>query len=103
LVFVVIIQLLYAFSDGAVLGLIFKLAGYTYGPLLGLFAFGLFTKLSLHDRYVPIVCISAPILTYIIEMSSKQYFDVGFLTILVNGFLTFVGLWVISYREVAKG
>ncbi len=103
LVFVVIIQLLYAFSDGAVLGLIFKLAGYTYGPLLGLFAFGLFTKLSLHDRYVPIVCISAPILTYIIEISSKQYFDVGFLTILVNGVLTFVGLWVISYREVAKG
>ncbi|MEY3238599.1 MAG: hypothetical protein RIR11_37, partial [Bacteroidota bacterium] len=47
LAFVLIIQLLHAFSDGAVLGLIFKLAGYTYGPLLGLFAFGLFTKLSL--------------------------------------------------------
>jgi Na+/proline symporter len=103
LAFVLIIQLLHAFSDGAVLGLIFKLAGYTYGPLLGLFAFGLFTKLSLHDRYVPIVCIAAPILTYVIEMGSKQYFDVGFLTILLNGVLTFVGLWVISYREVAKG
>jgi Na+/proline symporter len=99
LLFVVIIKLLHAFSDGAVLGLIFKLAGYTYGPLLGLFVFGLFTDLKLHDRYVPFVCVAAPILTYALEMSMKKYFDIGFLTILLNGVLTAVGLWVVSYRE----
>jgi Na+/proline symporter len=97
--FVAIIQLLYMFSDGAVLGLIFKLAGYTYGPLLGLFAFGLFTKLDLHDRFVPVVCVAAPILTYVIEVMARPL-DVGFLTILLNAVLTLVGLWVFSYREV---
>ncbi len=101
-IFVLIILLLRAFSDGAVLGLIFKLAGYTYGPLLGLFAFGLFTRLDLHDRFVPVVCVAAPLLTYMIEQLAKP-FDVGFLTILLNACLTLVGLWVFSYRVVKTG
>ncbi len=102
-VFVIIIRLLYAYNDGAVLGLIFKLAGYTYGPLLGLFAFGLFTRFQLHDRFVPVVCVLAPLLTWGLETMCKQWhFDIGFLTILLNGTLTFFGLWIFSYKEVGS-
>ncbi len=96
--FVIIILALNAVSNAAVITLIFKIAGYTYGPLLGLFLFGLFTNLKVRDRLVLPICLSAPIFTYIIEMSCKQWFDVGFLTILLNGGLTFLGLWIISYR-----
>ncbi|MCY7327581.1 MAG: sodium:solute symporter, partial [Saprospiraceae bacterium] len=97
--FVIIILALNAVSNAAVITLIFKIAGYTYGPLLGLFLFGLFTDLQIRDRLVLPICLAAPIITYIIEISCKQWFDVGFLTILLNGGLTFLGLWVISYRE----
>lgn len=97
--FVVIILLLEALSSDAVINIIFKIAGYTYGPLLGLFSFGLFTNFKIHDRRVLIVCILAPFLTWAIEAGCKQWFDVGFLTILINGLITFFGLWVISYRE----
>ncbi len=100
--FVIIILALNAVSNTAVITLIFKIAGYTYGPLLGLFLFGLFTNLKVRDRLVLPICLAAPALTYVIEMSSKRWFDVGFLTILVNGGLTFLGLWVISYWEDAK-
>ncbi len=113
--FVGIILLLKAFSGGAVISLIFKIAGYTYGPLLGLFAFGLFTDLKLHPwalriprgnaakpfeiPAVVLLCLLAPVLTWAIESGCKKWFDVGFLTILLNGVITFAGLWVMSYRE----
>ena len=114
-VFVVIILLLNAVSSGAVISLIFKIAGYTYGPLLGLFTFGLFTNLHLHawSLRIPgtkwqlpgvvLVCLASPLLTWAIEVGCKQWFDVGFLTILLNGIITFVGLWVMSYREEVMG
>jgi Na+/proline symporter len=99
LAFVVIILILNVVSNDAVINLIFKIAGYTYGPLLGLFTFGLFTTLKLRDRWVPAVCIAAPFVTFLIETTCKQWLDVGFLTILINGMLTAFGLWAISYRE----
>ncbi|MCB9317085.1 MAG: sodium:solute symporter [Lewinellaceae bacterium] len=117
LVFIAIILFLNIFSGMAVISLIFKIAGYTYGPLLGLFSFGLFTKLQLHpwalriprgDKQpieipaVLLLCILAPLLTWIVETSCKQWFDVGFLTILLNGLITFAGLWVMSYRETTE-
>jgi len=102
LVFVVIILILNAVSSSAVVSLIFKLAGYTYGPLLGLFSFGLFTRLKVRDHLVIYVCLAAPLLTWGIEWECKQWLDVGFLTILINGLLTFAGLWVISYREEVR-
>ena len=100
------------------ISLIFKIAGYTYGPLLGLFTFGLFTNLHLHPwalriprknagtieiPAVLLLCIAAPLLTWVIEVGCKKWFDVGFLTILVNGVITFAGLWVMSYREEETG
>ncbi|MCB9332892.1 MAG: hypothetical protein H6574_17620 [Lewinellaceae bacterium] len=117
LVFIAIILFLNMFSGMAVISLIFKIAGYTYGPLLGLFSFGLFTKLQLHpwtlriprgDKRpieipaVLLLCILAPLLTWVVETSCKQWFDVGFLTILLNGLITFAGLWVMSYRETTE-
>jgi Na+/proline symporter len=101
LAFVLIILVLNAMSNDAVINLIFKIAGYTYGPLLGLFSFGLFTSWSLRDRFVPIVCVLAPFLTFFFEMICKQWLDVGFLTILINGMITAFGLWVISHKEAS--
>jgi Na+/proline symporter len=100
--FVVIILILNAVSDSAVISLIFKIAGYTYGPLLGLFMFGLFTDLKVRDRYVLPVCLAAPVLTFCFEYASKTWggFDVGFLTILINGVFAIIGLFSISYREL---
>jgi Na+/proline symporter len=97
--FVVIILALDAWSSDAVINLVFKIAGYTYGPLLGLFMFGLFTSWRVRDRLVPYVCIAAPILTYAIEMATRRWFDVGFLTILINGSITFLGLLLIARRR----
>jgi Na+/proline symporter len=101
--FVVIILLLNQFSKSGVLGLIFKIAGYTYGPLLGLFMFGLFTRYKLHDRLVPIVCVIAPLLTFAAEWMCTNWWhiNIGFLTILVNGVVAFIGLWIVSYRDEA--
>ncbi|MCS7035656.1 MAG: sodium:solute symporter [Saprospiraceae bacterium] len=115
--FVIIILLLKAFSSGAVITLIFKIAGYTYGPLLGLYSFGLFTRRKLHPwalrlprpgrapiaiPAVVLVCVLAPLVTWLIEIGFKAWFDVGFLTILINGLLTFTALWVLSYRPSAE-
>jgi Na+/proline symporter len=97
--FVLIIVILKAISDGAVISLIFKIAGYTYGPLLGLYIFGLFSPLKVRDNLVLYVCIAAPILTWLLDISMKKWFDVGFLTILINGLITLFGLWAISYRS----
>jgi uncharacterized sodium:solute symporter family permease YidK len=99
LTLVVLIMILNAVSDAAVINMIFKIAGYTYGPLLGLFAFGLYTDLKLRDKFVPVVCLAAPFMTWLVEISCKQWLDVGFLTILINGMFTALGLWIISYRE----
>ncbi len=75
---------------------IFKFAGYTYGPLLGLYTFGLFTKRQVKDKIVPIICILSPFLTYFTNSLSINYlgFDFGHLVILINGFYTFLGLTI---------
>lgn len=96
--FLLIILILYALSNTDALTLVFQFAGYTYGPLLGLFMFGLFTDLHVRDRFVPAICVAASLLTIAIEQGCKGWFDVGFLTILINGLLTLFGLWVVSYR-----
>jgi Na+/proline symporter len=84
----------YFIADASVIAKIFTFAGYTYGPLLGLYAFGLFTKLNVKDKAVPFICLTAPILTYLISFYSKEKlsFDFGFFVLVLNGALTFVGL-----------
>ncbi|WP_159950510.1 sodium:solute symporter [Polaribacter septentrionalilitoris] len=84
----------YFIADESVIANIFKAAGYTYGPLLGLYAFGLFTKVNVKDKMVPFICLLAPVLTFIISYHSLQFFnfDFGFFVLILNGFLTFIGL-----------
>ncbi len=87
-------------NDKSVVTMIFKVAGYTYGPLLGLYAFGLFMKTkTVHDRLVPLVCIAAPAICFCISLYSKELFgDYVFDNemIILNGLLTFFGLLLIS-------
>ena len=96
LLFVVII-LFRLINDDSVISAVFKVAGYTYGPLLGLYAFGLFTKLKVKDKLVPWVCIASPILSYLINTLSNDWF--GFFILVVNGFITFLGLLIIGSRR----
>ncbi len=86
-------------NDDAVISKLFTVAGYTYGPLLGLFSFGLITKRSLHDRVVPFICILSPMICYYINEHSVQWlngYKFGFELLILNGFLTFCGLYFIS-------
>lgn len=83
------------------IGLILTLAGYTYGPLLGLFFFGILTKRKLTERLVPIVCILIPILCYVLDKNSIQWLNgyrFGYEMLILNGLLTFVGLYLISHQ-----
>ncbi|MCF8236878.1 MAG: sodium:solute symporter [Saprospiraceae bacterium] len=85
--------------DQAVITKLFEVAGYTYGPILGLFAFGLLTKRSVRDRLVLPLAIAAPLLTWVLNTWSDVLlagFQLGFLLIAVNGLLMFFGLWLIS-------
>lgn len=92
---IVIILFDLIFNDVSVIWELFNAAGYTYGPLLGLFAFGLFTKYKIKDKFVWIVAIVAPILSYLLNLYSKELFngyEIGFAIIIVNGFFMFLGL-----------
>ena len=86
-----------AINDDSVINAIFRAAGYTYGPILGLFTFGLITKRKILDKYVLLVCIAAPLLSYFIDLSTDGWF--GFFVLALNGALTFLGLFLISKRE----
>jgi len=99
LIFMVIL-VFHQISNEAVISSIFKAAGYTYGPLLGLYAFGLFTKMKVRDSRVPAVCLLSPGLTFLIDyLGAKMGFSFGFLVLLLNGGLTFAGLWLVRLRK----
>jgi len=101
LVLLVIIVIFNNLEGSAVINKLFEWAGYTYGPILGLFAFGIFTKRRIVDHWVIPIAILAPVLSYIINANSIAWFgglELGFLIIAVNGLLTFVGLLMISKK-----
>ena len=99
-VFLVCIMVFKILNDNSIIDKILDLAGYTYGPLLGLFAFGIFTRRQLPNTYiVTLVCLIAPVLSYIISMNAKSWFNgyqIGIELLIINGFFTFAGLWAIS-------
>ena len=98
LVFVLVILLIRAFNSTSLIDAIYTIVSYTYGPLLGLFAFGLFTHREVRDRLVPYVCILSPLLCYAIDQLSRQLFDYrfGYELLLLNGLLTFIPLLLLS-------
>lgn len=98
--FVLIIMIFKALNDRSVIDAIYVIASYTYGPLLGLFAFGLFTKRQPLDRYVPYICIASPLICFTIEylMSYFGGFRFGYEMLMINGAITFTGLWAVSMQ-----
>ena len=90
----------YFIADESVIAKIFTFANYTYGPLLGLYAFGLFTKLKVKDKMVPFICLVSPFLTFSINYLALEYigFDFGFSLLILNGLLTFIGLYVFKRK-----
>ena len=97
---VIMVGFKYLVDDASVIERLFVFAGYTYGPLLGLFAFGLFTKWQVRDKIVPIIAILSPILSYIISVNNAKWFgfEFGFFILILNGFLTFLGLVLIRRK-----
>ncbi len=91
----------YAIADKSVINKLFEFAGYTYGPLLALYAFGLFTKWQIKDRWVPWIAIASPILSYLISINSLAWFgfEFGFFILILNGLLTFLGLILIRRQH----
>ncbi len=86
----------------SVLDAIFTVAAYTYGPLLGLFSFGLFTKIKVKDKLVPLVSIVSVLLSYFLRENSEQWlggYKFGYELLLINGLFTFLGLWIISKKD----
>ena len=100
-VFVGIILLIEAIGSDSIITAIYKLASYTYGPLLGLYVAGLYTKVNPRDQLVPYVAIAAPVICFAIEWGSKHFlgYQVGYELLLLNGLLTGIGLWALSYRR----
>jgi solute:Na+ symporter, SSS family len=91
-----------AINDQAVIDKLFTIAGYTYGPLLGLYAFGLFMPYKVKDKLVPVVVIISPVLCYFLSAWSETLFNgykFGFELLLVNGFITFAGLLLLRVKK----
>ncbi len=88
-------------NDQSVINSVFIIAGYTYGPLLGLYAFGLFTKWGVRDKYVPYLAVAAPLITFAISQNSQQLlwgYKFGFEVLILNGLLMFTGLYLIRKK-----
>ena len=97
-----VILLFYFINDRSVINQLFTIASYTYGPLLGLYAFGFFMKQGIKDELTPLVCIVAPILTFLLNTYSETLllgYKFGFELLILNGFLTFMGLFLIRKKE----
>ena len=96
-----LIMVFNAISNDSVINDIFTAAGYTYGPILGLFAFAILTRRQIADKYVLWICIASPLLSYGIDQLSGSWF--GFFILALNGFLTFIGLLLISQPKSLEG
>ncbi|QIK55483.1 sodium:solute symporter [Dysgonomonas sp. HDW5B] len=91
----IVIILINVLNNTSVIDAVYILASYTYGPILGLFAFGIFTKKAVKDKFIPLVAIAAPILCFIIDKNSKEWFDgyqFSYELLIMNAFFTFIGL-----------
>lgn len=100
LLFFVLIVLCRSIDDGNILNIILTVAGYTYGPLLGLFAFGILTQRKVLNFMVPVVCLLSPTICYVLDIYSKEWMNgyvFGFELLFINGLITFSGLFISSF------
>ena len=95
-----VILVFYAISNSDAISAVYTLASYTYGPILGLFAYGMMCKTPVRDRLVPVICIAAPILSYFIQLwLAKSYnYTLGFELLLLNAALTMLGLLLLRKK-----
>ena len=99
LIFFISILIFRSLNDKAVIDKLFTIAGYTYGPLLGLYSFGLFTKRTVLDKATPFISVFSPCVCYLLSRYSMELFNgykFGFELLLLNGLITFTGLWIFS-------
>ena len=101
LFFVLFILLFRQVNSTSLIDAIYILASYTYGPLLGLFVFGLFTRKQPKDTAVPYICIVSPLLCYFLDLTAQHFlgYRFGYELLMLNGLLTFAGLWASSLRN----
>lgn len=92
-----IIMIFRAVNNDSVINTVFTVASYTYGPLLGLFSFGLFTRYKVNDKMVPVIAVVSPVIAYLLNFLSIKWFGFhfGYTILLFNGVITFFGLWLI--------
>jgi hypothetical protein len=97
------IYLFHLLASGSVINAVYVVASYTYGPLIGLFFFGMFTKCKVKDGWwIPMICIASPLLCWILDQNSEAWFNgykIGYEMLLINGALTALGLLVASMRK----
>lgn len=100
-VFVLIILLIEAIGSDSIITAIYKLASYTYGPLLGLYFCGLYTRMKPIDKWVPYMAVAAPVICFVLETVIRQVFEyqVGYELLLINAALTGTGLWILSLNN----
>jgi SSS family transporter len=101
-VFLLVVMIFEWVNNQSMIGVILKVATYTYGPLLGLYSFGIFTKRRVHDVLVPVVCVAAPLLCLIVDIYQSAFFgsfQIGLELLIINGLFTYLGLWLISEKE----
>ena len=100
-IFVLFILLFRAVNSTSLIDAVYILASYTYGPLLGLFTFGLFTKKWHNDRLVPYICIASPLICYALDIATQHIWNYrfGYELLMLNGLLTFVGLWLTAEKK----
>lgn len=101
ILFALFVMLFRAVGSASIIDTIYVLCSYTYGPLLGLFAFALFTRRQVRDRFVPAVVVASPLLCLVADRLAERYFvyHFGYELLMLNGALTFVGLWLCSRNE----
>jgi Na+/proline symporter len=100
--FLAIIMLFKAINEKSVIDAVLKAAGYTYGPLLGLFTFGLFTKRFIRGISVFLVCILAPCIAFLLSTKAPEWFNgyqIDIEIVIINGMITFLGLWLVSKKS----
>lgn len=104
ILFALIIIIIREVNDRSIIDAIYMIASYTYGPLLGLFVFGLFTQKHPRDKFVPYICIASPLIcfstSYLVEKHIGYTF--GYEMLMLNGLITFTGLWLLSYKHQTK-
>ena len=102
LLMVIVIVVFYELNDDSAINAVYSLAAYTYGPILGMFVFGLASKKPVRDRWVPVVCVASPIICYILQTNSEAWFggwQISFELLIINALVTVAGLCLLIKKK----